>query len=163
MNNYWLIGGAALLALLLIASVIAAVTREEAEFAPGSPEAAVQAYLNALDADDFPAVRDALSPELQAACSIEDMFGGRYPDQRRSILEDKRITLEGSQTFDETTFVIVRITEFRNGDLFGPSGYAFGDSFALKQFDGHWKFSENPWPRFDCARPTPEPSRPLAP
>ena len=162
MNNYWLIGGAAVLALLIIASVIAAVTREEAEFAPGSPEAAVQAYLNALISDDFQAARDALSPELRAACSIEDMFGGRYPGQRRSALEDKRITLEDSRTFGERTFVTVRIAELRSDGLFGPSGYDYDETFTLKQFDGRWKFSKNPWPSFDCAWPTPEPPSPVA-
>ena len=156
MKNYWLIAGGAILGLLLIASVVVAVLQNEAEFAPGSPEAAVQTYLRALDEDDFQAVHDALSPELQEQCSIEDMFGGRYVSQRRSALEDKRITLEGARTLDETTFVTVRIVELYSDGLFGPSGFDYDETFTLEQFDGHWRFSENPWPRFDCAWPTPE-------
>lgn len=154
MNNYWLIGGGAILGLLLVASVVVAVLQNEAEFAPGSPEAAVQAYLRSLHEDDFQAVHDALSPELRDKCSIEDMFSGRYPGQRRSVLEDKRITLEGAKTLGETTFVTVRIVELRSDGLFGPSGYDYDETFTLEQFDGHWKFSENPWPHFDCAWPT---------
>ncbi|MCY4655136.1 MAG: hypothetical protein OXC95_18475 [Dehalococcoidia bacterium] len=154
MKNYWLIGGAALLGLLLIASIIAALLQGESEFDPGSPEAAVQDYLRALDQEDFQAAYDALSPELQSRCSIEDMFGGRRSGRWK--LHDRQITLEDAQTFEETTFVTVRITELRGGGLFGPSEYAFEDAFALKRFDGHWKFSENPWPGFDCAWPPPE-------
>ncbi len=156
MNNYWLIGGGAVLGILIIASVVVAVLQKEAEFAPGSPEAAVQAYLRALDEDDFQGVHDALSPEIQDRCSIEDMFNGRFPGHRRSGLEDKRITLDGARTLDETTFVTIRISELRGDGLFGPSEFDYDATFALKQFDGHWKFSENPWPRFECARPEPE-------
>ena len=156
MNNYWLIGGAAVLGILIVASIVAAVLQNEAEFAPGSPEAAVQAYLRALDEDDFQAVHDALSPELRERCSIKDMFGGRYVSQRRSALEDKRITLEGARTLGENTFVTIRIVELYSDGLFGPSGFDYDETFTLEQFDGRWKFSENPWPRFDCAWPTPE-------
>ncbi|MXY22236.1 MAG: hypothetical protein F4Y49_13000 [Dehalococcoidia bacterium] len=156
MNNYWLIGGGAILGILIVASIVVAVLQSEAEFAPGSPEAAVQAYLRGLDDDDFQAVHDALSPELQDRCSIEDMFGRRYVSQRRSALEDKRITFEGARKLNDITFVTVRIVEMHSDGLFGPSGFDYDETFALEQFDGHWKFSENPWPRFDCAWPPPE-------
>ncbi len=161
MNNYWLIGGGAVLGILIVASIVAAVLQKEAEFAPGSPEAAVQAYLRALDEEDFQAAYDLLSPELQSRCSTGDMFGRRVSN--RWQLEEKRITLESAQTIEETTFVTVRVAELRGGGLFGPSEYAFEVSFALRQFDGHWKFSQNPWPSFDCARDAPEPPRPVAP
>ncbi len=161
MSNYWLIGGGTALGLLIVASVVAAVMRNETEFAPGSPEAAVQNYLRALDEDDFQAAHDALSPELRDACSIEDIFGGNRSGWWR--LHDKQVTLEGARTFDATTFVSVRIAELRSGGLFGPSEYSFEETFTLRQSDGLWKFSENPWPYFDCARPSPEPPRTAAP
>ena len=161
MNSYWLIGGAALLGLLLVASIVAALFQDETEFDPGSPEAAVQAYLRALEEDDFQAAYQALSPELQSRCSIEDMFGGRRSDRWR--LNDRQITLEGAQTLEETTFVTVRIAELRGGGLFGPSDHSFEDTFALRKYDGLWRFSDNPWPRFSCARATPSPPAPATP
>ncbi len=161
MNNYWLIGGAAVLGLLLIASVVAAVMQNETEFTPGSPEAAIQAYLRALDEDDLQAAYDSLSSELQERCSIEDMFGGRDSEWWR--LDDSRITLADTRTVGDTTFVTVRIAQFRHGGPFDSSEYAFDEKFALKQFGEPWKFSENPWPRFSCLRRTPEPVRPVSP
>ncbi len=155
MKNYWLIGGGAALGLLLIASIVAALLQREEEFAPGSPEAAVQDYLRALDDDDFQAAYDALSPELQEKCSIKDMFGGR--DSIRWRIGDRRITLEDTRTLDDTTFVSVRIAGFHGGGPLGPSEYAFDENFALRLFDGRWKFSQDPWPRFHCARTTPSP------
>ena len=153
MNNYWLIGGGAILGILIVASIVVAVLQKEAEFAPGLPEAAVQAYLRALDEDDFQTAYDLLSSELQSRCSIEDMFGGNRSGWWR--LHGRRITLEDTRAFDETTFVTVKIARSSGGGLFGPSEYSFEESFALRQFDGHWKFSQNPWPGFDCARPAP--------
>ena len=155
MNNYWLIGGGAILGLLIVASVVAAVLQKEAEFAPGSPEAAVQDYLRALEEDDFQAVHDALSPELRDKCSIEDVFGD-MEDIHSWRPEDKRITLEEVRTLNDTTFVEIRIVELRGGGPFGPSEYAFEETFALQQFDGEWKLSQNLLPYFNCARPTPE-------
>ena len=118
MNSYWLIGGAALLGLLLVASIVTALFQDETEFDPGSPEAAVQAYLRALEEDDFQAAYQALSPELRERCSIEDMFGDM--DIHRWRPEDKRITLEEVRTLGDTTFVEIRIAGFRNEGLFGP-------------------------------------------
>ena len=156
MNNYWLIGGGAILGILMVASVVAAVFQREAEFAPGSPEAAVQAYLRALEEDDFQSAHDALSPGLQGRCSIEEMFGDM--DIHRWMPEDKRITLEEVRRLNDTTFVEVRIAEMRGDGPFGPSEYAFGETFALQQFDGEWKLSQNPLPHFECARSTPTPT-----
>ena len=161
MKNYWLIGGGAILSLLLIASVIVAILQEEEDFAPGSPEASVQDYLRALDEGDFEVAYDILSPELRERCSIEDMFGER--NSRRWDLDDKRITLKGARTLNETTYVTVRVSELSGGGLFGPSEYSFEVDFALRQFDGNWKFYRNPWPSFDCVGDAPESPRTIAP
>ena len=45
MTKWWLIGAATFLAVLLIASIVLALTSKEAEFAPGTPEHAVQSLL----------------------------------------------------------------------------------------------------------------------
>lgn len=150
MNNYWLMGGGAVLGLLLIASVVVAVTQGEAEFASGSPEGAVQGYLRALDEDDFQAAYDALSPELRERCAIEDMFGGNRSGRWR--LDDRRITLEETRTLEETTFVTVRMAEYRGGGPFSSYEYDFEETFTLRRFDDGWRFTEFPWPHFSCDR-----------
>ena len=150
MNNYWLIGGGAALGLLLIASVAVAVMQDEAEFAPGSPEGAVQDYLRALDEDDFTAAYDALSPELRERCAIEDIFGGNRSG--RWGLDDRRITLEETRTLEGTTFVTVRMAEYRGGGPFSSYDYDFEETFALRRFDDRWRFTEFPWPHFSCDR-----------
>lgn len=162
MKNYWIIGGGATLGLLFIASVVVTFTQDEASFNPGSPEAVVQDYLNALDSEDFESAYQALSPELRAECAVDEMFGGRIAWNQDVI--DGRITLEDTQELGDTTFVTVKIARLSGGGLFGPSEYDFEERFALKQFDGRWKFSQEPWPFPGCARgdliPTPPTRQP---
>ena len=69
MARWWLIGGGAALGALLIASIALALTNRPADFAPGTPEAAVQALLRAAAVDDFEAAYRLLASELRADCS----------------------------------------------------------------------------------------------
>lgn len=158
MNSYWLIGGGVALAVLIVASVITATLQEEAEFEPGSPEAAVQRYLSAVEEKDLQAAYDFLSPELQEKCSVEGMFGEIGSHWPR--LEDARLTLEEVRTLNDVKFVEIKFAGFRDVGLFGPSEYDFNVSFALQQFNGMWKLSQDPWPRFSCTRNGPSPSDP---
>lgn len=158
MNSYWLIGGGVMLGILIVASVVAAVLQKEAEFEPGSPEAAVQGYLRAIEEGDLQTAYDLLSPELQESCSVEGMFsevGDHWPR-----LEDERVTLEEVRAINDVTIVEVNIAGFRNIGLFGPSEYGWDESFALRRIDGEWKFSQAPWPHFSCTRNGPSPSGP---
>ena len=53
MTRWWLIGAAVFLAVLLVASIALALLSKEAEFAPGTPEHAVQSLLRSVEADDI--------------------------------------------------------------------------------------------------------------
>ena len=76
MSNAWLIGGGAALAALLVASIVVAVIEDDHEFEPGSPEAAVQAFLRAVDSEDLESAYGLLSDALREQCSLEDFAGG---------------------------------------------------------------------------------------
>ena len=53
MGKYWIIGSAAALALLLVASVIVALSESEETFAAGTPEMAVQSFIKAFEGEDY--------------------------------------------------------------------------------------------------------------
>ena len=57
MAKGWLIGGGIFLALLLAASIIVALVQQEEELPEGTPEAAVQSYLRAIEAEDYQLAR----------------------------------------------------------------------------------------------------------
>ncbi|HIM17779.1 MAG TPA: hypothetical protein EYM27_10125, partial [Dehalococcoidia bacterium] len=113
MGKYWIIGGAAVLALLLVASVIVALSESEETFAAGTPEMAVHSFIKAFEDEDFQASYELLSNGLKDRCTVDQMFGwqGGFNDRFR----DSRITLEDTTVVASTTVVAVRITEFRNG------------------------------------------------
>ena len=63
MTKWWLIGAAAILAVLLVASIVLALTSKETEFAPGTPERAVQDLLRSAEADDIETAYTVCSPQ----------------------------------------------------------------------------------------------------
>lgn len=167
MGKWWLIGGGALLAALLVGSVaLALLSNREATFAPGTPEAAAQALLRAAEADDFGAAYNLMAQELRDGCSLERFadngFGYRVMDGG-----DFQVRLENTRVVDDTAFVSVEITEYYGGEIYGGGGWTRRHRYALRLEGGEWKFSSYPWPYQSCdfgdapepvPTPTPEPT-----
>ena len=148
MERIWLIGGGTALAVLLVASVIVALMREEAEFEPGSSELAVQQYLKALVQNDFETAEAMWSSELREDCSFE-----RFRlDAKRSLglLSEARITLDDVHTVGETTIVSVRVTQTTGGGIFGPSEREHSYEYGVRSFDGDWRITGHTWPADRC-------------
>ena len=166
MGKWWLIGGGALLAGLLAGSVaLALLGGRESTFAPGTPEAAVQALLRAAEADDFEAAYGLLSQELRDECSLE-----RFAQNDYSYFEgDFQARLEGARAVGDTTFVNVEITEFYGGGFYyGSGGWTHQNRYAMRQEGGEWKFKSYPWPYQNCEyfnepKPVPTPAPDVAP
>lgn len=147
MGKWWLIGAAAILAVLLIASIVLALTSRETVFAPGTPERAVQDLLRAAESDDIEAAYGMLSAELLEKCELKDYAdrGYRFDDDR-----DIRATLREIKIIDGVTFVDVRITQFYGGGPFDSGESSHNRRYALRQEGGAWKFTEYPWPYDYC-------------
>ena len=147
MTKWWLIGAAALLAALLIGSIALALTSRETEFAPGTPERAVQDLLRAAEEEDIETAYGMLSEELRRKCELTDYADGgyRYNDDR-----DIRATLRDTKVVGDITFVNVRVTQFYGGGPFDSSESTYEHRFELRQEDGEWKFTEYPWPYDYC-------------
>ena len=167
MTKGWLIGGGVFLGALLIASVIVAMLDRDEPLPEGSPEAAVQSFLKAIEDENFEVAHSSLSDSLREDCPIEKFAGGNIRGD--SKLRDNRITLERTKTVQDTVFVTVRVTQFHGSGPFGASESSFEHRFALRQEEGRWRFTEFPWPFFRCgpfepvrvkpaAPPTPEPT-----
>ena len=160
MERIWLIGGGTVLALLLVASVVVALTRGESEFDSSSPEFAVQQYLKALIQNDFETAEAMWSPGLREDCSVEVFL----VDARSSLdrLSEARITLEDAQTVGETTIVSIRVIWTAGGSIFGPSEHARSYDYGVRRFDGDWRITGHTWPADRCIRAhiVPEPPPP---
>ena len=148
MTRWWLIGAAVFLAVLLIASIVLALTSKEAEFAPGTPEHAVQSLLRSVEADDIETAYAMLSQELQQKCELKNFAdGGRY---RSGDDRDIRATLRATKTIDDITFVNVEVTQFYGSGPFDSGESSYDRRFALQQEGGEWKFTDYPWPYDYC-------------
>ncbi len=159
MARVWLAGGAVLLGVLLVASIVVAMTSGEEALSEGTPEGAVQQYLKAVEADDYPAAYGWLSERLKQDCTLEQFAGGDFPGNDR--LKDTRVSLVETRKVGDTTFVTVRITQFYGGGgPFDASESSYEQLFTLKQEDGQWRLSEYPWPFYGCRRFEPVPPKP---
>ena len=148
MTKWWLIGAAVFLAVLLIASIVLALTSKEAEFAPGTPEHAVQSLLRSVEADDIETAYAMLSQELQQKCELKNFAdGGRY---RSGDDRDIRATLRATKTIDDITFVNVEVTQFYGSGPFDSGESSYDRRFALQQEGVEWKFTDYPWPYDYC-------------
>ena len=148
MTKWWLIGAAVFLAVLLIASIVLALTSKEAEFAPGTPEHAVQSLLRSVEADDIETAYAMLSQELQQKCELKNFAdGGRY---RSRDDRDIRATLRDTKIVGDITFINVRVTQFYGNGPFDSGESSYDRRFALQQEEGEWKFTEYPWPYDYC-------------
>ena len=154
MGKAWLVGGSVILAALLTAAIVVALLEREEPLDEGTPEAAVQSFLKAMQNDGPASAYDFFSAELRRDCSIEQFFGrGASP---KDLLKNARITLEETATVDSATFVTVRIAQFYGNGPFGTSESSFRHRFTLRQEEGKWKFTEYPWPFYDCGPFRPE-------
>ena len=155
MAKWWLIGGGAFVGVLLITSIGLALMRSEAEFLPDSPEATVQTYLRALQDRDFATAHALFSAKLRADCSVDDFVAGSVYYKRE--IADQRVVLEDTTDLNGTVAVTTRINRVSDSGPFGVSESSSSQVFTLREEDGVWRFTRQPWPFFGCDRPVPAP------
>ena len=148
MQRFWLAGVVAAVAALVVAAVVVALAGKEKELEAGTPGRAVQDFIRMAEKGDFGAVHAALGADLQSSCTV-DALATASPRLFRDI-RDSRVTLEGTQIFDETAVVTTKFTTLRSGGPFGSSEYSQTQTYALEQEDGEWRFAQLPWPVRSC-------------
>ncbi|NND03380.1 MAG: hypothetical protein HKN91_11390 [Acidimicrobiia bacterium] len=135
--------GVGLVALVALAAAVVAL-RSPATFEPGSPEAVVQEYVNAILDEDLNAALALLTPAARASCDIEDLEDHYIRgEQSRIVLIDSEI--DGSDATVELEF------NAATGDNpFDLYEYSFEQKFKLRQIDGAWRLSATEWPFYRC-------------
>lgn len=129
--------GVVLLGLLVVAAIVGS-GRSTAEYEPGTPEAAVQDYFQAL-IDDRPAdAYEFYSAELADNCD-RPSFDAYSPRVSRVVLGE--VTTDGSEST-----VVVRITETWDDGPLMTDEDTFTETLSLVNEDGRWLFDRVPWP-----------------
>ncbi|MBF8303882.1 MAG: hypothetical protein HW399_257 [Dehalococcoidia bacterium] len=148
MSNRWLIIIGSIVAILIVVSVIVAISTQNnlPILSEDTPEGTVQRYLQALERDDLTLAYSYLSVSAKERKTFQEFsrelgFGSKEVQQRQ-------VTLEKSRVFGNTAEVQVTISEFRpSGPLtFQPSENSFQSNFSLQKQDGKWFISDASWP-----------------
>ena len=128
-------------AVIAVISVIVVLAGRQptTQLDEGSPEAAVQQYLQAVSDRDFDQALNFLSDDSK--CTIEDF-------DRAYIQDSLRIGLSESSG-NQTTAVVTVSIQSSNGDPFGGT-YTEERNFRLVNTDGEWKITGTPWPNYEC-------------
>jgi hypothetical protein len=143
-STRWLLLAAVVVVLVIAAGVGASVTGGGARTYPeGSPERAVQQYLQAVAENDAARATEFLSADLAKRCVDypRDAISNRG---RQSV----RATLEETTLRNGTASVRVTLIESYGSDPFGGGESTFSTVFDLRQEGGAWRFSQSPWPLY---------------
>lgn len=153
MSGLWLIGVAAVVGVLVVASVLVAVfrgQREVQDYPESTPEGVVQRYLQAVWAGEHQGAYAYLSDELKNYCTYQN-----FRDSTNWVKDqDIRVSLVGSEPVDSKTEVQVRVSQVQIGRPFAPEESSYTQRFTLARqgdpISGAWRFAEPPWPMSYC-------------
>ena len=132
--------------VIMVGAVVAAFMlggTRVTQYEPGTPEAAAQAYVQAVLDDDFASASGHLAPEIQARCDPHRLEWDRYGDSVVATFHDVDVT-------DGRASIRVRLT---TTDLeFDP--FLFEDEIetrlVLELRDGDWLIVGTEWPFYEC-------------
>lgn len=142
-NRLLVVMGLGLVGLIVVAAIIVAF-RDPAEFEPGSPEAATQAYVQAILDEDAAAAHARLTPALQRRCTVEDL------EERHYWRDAGRITLVDSKVKTDAAVIKVKFTAAYSDGAFDYYQSSYEERFELEMVDGEWRISSATWPFYWC-------------
>ncbi len=164
-SGRWLAGIAGVVVVITVASIaVTLMTGSRVEALPeGSPERAVQDYLQAIQERQYAAAYNLLAPEVQDRCTQQDFQASIGTPDQSSV----RIQLDSvDHTAADTAAVYVRITQTYAGQPF-PNESSFIQMYGLQQISGEWKLTQPTWPYSVCSygpvKPIPMPTPPATP
>ena len=122
--------------ITVVVLVVIGLNRAPSQFDPDSPEAAVQAYLNALVEGDWDT---ASSYWAEGDCVPES--------ETPTMSVEVAAVLVGVDRHDEEATVRVRLTETSNDPLEGI--YEREEWFTVVREAGEWRIQQPSWPYYD--------------
>lgn len=132
----------AVVALAVLVTVALVATSGTERYSPGTPEAALQDFLQASFDRDTDAVRALLTDDARADCRAAFDRGhvdDPYTDGLRAELEDMSVT-------GTTATATVRFRQGNSSDPFDNSSWSYEERFVLHDVDGEWRIHRAGWP-----------------
>lgn len=134
---------AAVAVLAIVAGVVVA-GRDAPALDPGSPEAAVQGYLEAVLDGDYRAAADLVAPST--GCDAADVAQAFVAESAQIVLTDT--TVDGDRAV-----VTLDVTEGAGDGPFGGEGFTRSERVTLERVGGTWKLAGSSWLLYLCDAP----------
>ena len=129
---------AAVVAAVVVVALLLAL-RPPTEFDPGTPEAAVQGYFQAVADRSRVDAKQFMTPELVERC-VADL------NEIRHTPDSLRVVIVATEPDGDQTLVTVEITERPASSLFLGESYTFEETLVLERSGDVWLIAEAPWP-----------------
>jgi len=129
---------AAVVAAVIVVALVLAL-RPPTEFDPGTPEAAVQGYFQAVADRSRVDAKQFMTPELVERC-VADL------NEIRHTPDSLRVVIVATEPDGDQTLVTVEITERPASSLFLGESHTFEETLVLERSGDVWLIAEAPWP-----------------
>ena len=141
----------AIVALVVLVTVALLSTSEPETYEPGTPEAALQEFLEAGFDGNTDAMFNLLTTESRAACE-KARDRNRFDDD--AYFDGLRAELLDMTATGSTATAKVRFHESSGNDPFDNATWSYDEKFWLERVDGAWLIDRGGWPWSieDCTR-----------
>jgi hypothetical protein len=133
--------GIGVVAILAVVAVGLSAARDPDQFPADSPQAALQAYLQAFDDEEYEAAYASFSADVQRQMSLED-FERAATDYRQYATESRGVLYDGVET-DGGERATLRLTvEVSYGDVLFADRYSYPTEVRMVREDGAWRIDQ---------------------
>jgi hypothetical protein len=136
--------GIGVVAILAVVAVGLSAARDPDQFPADSPQAALQAYLQAFDDEDYEAAYASFSADARGQMSLED-FDRAATDYHLYATESRRVLYDGIDEVetDGDERATLRLTvEVSYGDVLFADRYSYPTEVPMVREEGAWRIDQ---------------------
>ena len=133
--------GIGAVAILALVAVGLSAARDPDQFPADSPQAALQAYLQAFDDEDYEATYASFSADVRGQMSLED-YERAATDYHLYATQSRRVLYDGVETHGDERATLRLTVEVSYGDVLFADRYSYPTEVPMLREDGVWRIDQ---------------------
>jgi hypothetical protein len=133
--------GIGAVAILAVVAVGLSAARDPDQFPADSPQAALQAYLQAFDDGDYEAAYASFSADVRGQMSLQD-FERAATDYHLYATESRGVLYDGVATDGDERATLQLTVEVSYGDVLFADRYSYPTEVRMVREDGAWRIDQ---------------------